>query len=755
MASTLSRTRARFLELRPGREDLVDAGAVLGLLVLALLGFHATYSGWSFLLVGVIGSLLGIAIGHLAVVLRQPAIAVAAMAVGAFFLLGGAVALRHDAFLGVLPSAGALRGLTDQSVHGWKDLLTTLPPVDGTGPLLVLPYLLGLIAGAGGYTMARRVRAPHAALVAPTLLLSAVILLGSEQATTRLAQGAGFASAAVLYLVHRAGRRRQTATKDGDAGPRRLVAAGLVLTAVAGSALLAGGLPGTAGHRVVLRDYVDPPFDVGQYPSPLAGYRKYTKPDVLRLWDAEIFRVNGLGDGDRHVRIATLDDYDGSVWRASNRVGAAFQRVGSSIPPTTSGKSVQVVVTIGRYADVWVPTVGDTVGIRFDGLAADSHTDAFRYNVATGTGVVPDRLSRGDSYDLTAIVPRTYTPKAGDGPGRRPSLGGDLTAFTKGAIAKWSAGYPASDPVARLRAVATWMKKNGAYTDGEGKFQTFLPGHNFMRLATFSNDAQPAGDDEQYAAQLALIANELGLDARVVLGAVPEASGVVMGKDIHAWVEVAISGHGWVPIYSDAFVPPLSQQPDPPLPPKATKNATTIVPPPVGGRPPSSPLTADEVDVRSHPPVKSKGGVSFHLPVIVVKLAKVVGLPLVVVLEVCGLIVFVKHRRRLRRRSIGPPHQRLARGWHDILDYVRDLGDDVPAGTRRQQAEALAHHALHPLAVEADGFVFGPAVVTDAHAAHFWARVDEVHDAMRSRLTRLRRVRAAISLRSLLPVVRT
>lgn len=753
MASTLSRTRARFLQLRPGRDDLIDAGALLLLILLALVGFHATFSGWSFLVVGLVGALLGLGIGHLAVVLRQPAISVAVMAIGAFFVLGGAVALRSHAFLGLLPTADTVSALGDQSLHGWKELLTTLPPVDGTGPLLVLPYLLALITAAGGYTVARRCAPPIVALFAPTALLAAVILLGAEKPASQLVQSAGFALVAVVYLALRAARSRQSAPRDMHARIRQLSAAGLVLAAVAGSAVLAGGLPGTGSHRVVLRDYVEPPFDIGRYPSPLAGYRKYTKPDVLKLYDAELFRVNGLPEGDRHVRIATLDDYDASVWKASNRAGAGFQRVGSTIPATNSGKKVQVVVTVSRYADVWVPTVGDTVGIAFQGVAAGSHAEQFRYNLATGTGVVPDRLSRGDVYELTALVPITSAAKAGDGAGSPPSLPGDLTAFTKSAINKWSAGVASSDSVGRLLAVAAWMKKYGAFTDGEHPFESFLPGHNLKRLTGFSNDIQPAGDDEQYAAELALIADQLGMDARVVLGAMPQPSGVVMGKDVHAWIEVAISGHGWVPLYPESFVPPSSNTPKPPLPPRSQTSKITVVPPPVGGRPPSSPLTADELDVRSHPPVKAKSsGISFHIPAIVVRVAKIAGFPLLALLAVAGLITLAKAQRRRRRRLTGPAHRRLARGWHEVLDYAKDLGDDVPIGTRRQQADALIRHGLHKLAFEADRHVFGPLNLTDEHAVQFWSQVDGMRGVMRQRLTRLQRIRAAISLRSLLPL---
>ena len=60
-----------------------------------------------------------------------------------FFLLGGPLCLRSVGDTAFVPGGQTLSTLVDQAIFGWKDLLTTLPPVDGDGPLLVLPWLLG------------------------------------------------------------------------------------------------------------------------------------------------------------------------------------------------------------------------------------------------------------------------------------------------------------------------------------------------------------------------------------------------------------------------------------------------------------------------------------------------------------------------------------------------------------------------------------------------------------------------------------
>ncbi|MCB6398850.1 hypothetical protein LI189_15145, partial [Dorea formicigenerans] len=67
----------------------------------------------------------------------------------------------------------------------------------------------------------------------------------------------------------------------------------------AGLALpLAGALVGGT-DRAVARDHVEPPFDIGRYPSPLAAFRNYVdlqgREESTNVHDQELFRVDGLG----------------------------------------------------------------------------------------------------------------------------------------------------------------------------------------------------------------------------------------------------------------------------------------------------------------------------------------------------------------------------------------------------------------------------------------------------------------------------
>ena len=87
-----------------------------------------------------------------------------------------------------------------------------------------------------------------------------------------------------------------------------------------------------------------------------------------------------------------------------------------------------------------------------------------------------------------------------------------------------------------------------------------------------SGNGQLVGDQEQYAALMALMVRSVGLPARVVVGFVPPAattdpaSGAsddrldIHGSDISAWVEVPFEKYGWVAF--DPTPAPVKNPPD-------------------------------------------------------------------------------------------------------------------------------------------------------------------------------------------------
>ena len=104
----------------------------------------------------------------------------------------------------------------------------------------------------------------------------------------------------MLALIWLGWRRQGASIAQGSAARlrnRKLAGTAIV---VAGAVAL-GGVAGFAAappndSRFVLREEIQPPFDPLDYPSPLAGFRHYTK----QVTDDVLFTVDGPGVGRRH-----------------------------------------------------------------------------------------------------------------------------------------------------------------------------------------------------------------------------------------------------------------------------------------------------------------------------------------------------------------------------------------------------------------------------------------------------------------------
>lgn len=752
--ATASRTKSRIAVTgRPSQADVIDAIFVLGLGMIALWGFRTTFDSPRFLLVSAIGLVLGIVVAHIANVLRQNWLVLALLMVVTFFLFGGAVALSGDAIAGFLPSGSVLSTLAQLTVSGWKDLLTTLPPVDGDGQFLVLPYLLALAFGSATFVWSRRVQSPSWPVLLPVLLLAVVILLGTMMPAGLLVQGLGFASVAFLWVVLR--RRRTLRVVGTGAGLRRQGVIGAILLGAAlGLASLVGGnLPGTDAERTVLRTYVQPPFDITQYPSPLVGFRKYTE-GAKKVWDQELFSVQGAQSGSL-IRIAVLDDYSGTVWSAAGTSGGSgfnFRRVGGTIAPVEGvgdGTSQRSTVTIGAAyaglgdANAWVPSQGYATAMVFGGPRATQLAESVRYNPATGQAIVAARFAAGDEVTIeaspVAVVPKTFTAGSGT------TVASETVQVVAAKAVKWAEKKPT--PWEQLQAVAATLQ-NGAYSDGTTTGETqYLPGHGVARTTTFVGREQIVGNDEQYASTFALMANSLGVPARVVMGAVVPEGGAVRGQDVHAWVELRGADGRWYAVPTATFMPDRTKTPD--QQPKATAKDSNAadVPPPNSQRPPGSvDATYETTSAKVRPPSLRER--IADLPSWILTAVKVVGIPLVVLLAIVGGLGLARGARRRRRRTKGPVSRRLAQGWRDVVDHARDLGASVPAGlTRREQAEVIGHAEL---AARADSVVFGYGEPDSTAVGAFWGECKQAKKSLTKGAPRRKRFARLFSIRGLL-----
>jgi hypothetical protein len=321
-------------------------------------------------------------------------------------------------------------------------------------------------------------------------------------------------------------------------------------------------------------------------------------------------------------------------------------------------------------------------------------------------------------------------------------------AFVSSRAQKWAG--EATTLAERLRAAAGYLREHGAYSDGGPGETEYLPGHSLGRLTAFFNAPRPVGDDEQYAAAFALVANDLGMPARVVLGATPKADGVVRGRDVHAWVELHIADGRWVPVPHTEFMPDTSKKPDKQPPQEIENTDASIVPPPNTSHPPSTLDDLAQSDPSTNRVATTPEPGGSGLPAFVGVLVRWVGLPLLALGMICGAIVGAKSLRRTRRRTRGHPAARIAAGWRELVDNVRDLGTTVPgAGTRGEQARSVPDQRVAGLAAAADQVVFGAAEPGTAEAEEFWQAVARLRAQLGKEVGRWRRFRAAVSLRSI------
>ncbi|QKJ18192.1 DUF4129 domain-containing transglutaminase family protein [Microbacterium hominis] len=744
----------------PRRRWVLDLAATGLLLAVPIIGFWPTYAGPGYLPAAMGGAVLGAGLAALAAWRRWGLLLVSALAVLVYFVFGGAVALPHTAIAGVVPTLETWRQLALGVVTSWKQLLTTVAPVPAGEGFLLVPFLLAYVAALLTASLALRARHAAWALIPAIAFLVAQIALGTSDPAAPLVEGGVLAIVALGWLSVRqawAPARGAVPLGEGHASRtgtvRRIALGGGVVAVAVMIGVVTSGLTAPASPRYVLRDVVIPPFDVKEFASPLQSFRGY----VRDADDETLFTVSGLPAGAR-VRLAAMDAYSGTVYNVSDSgsgSSSAFAPVRPEMSPGVEGTPVSVRVEIGALEGVWMPQVGALQSVVFDGDRGDALRRSAHYNTSTRTGVVTSGLASGDAYDLDVVVPAVPSDNAlaavDFAPVKLPAQSGVPQEFA--GIAS-DAMTEAETPIERVRALQQMLAGGGFFSHGLEGEALSRAGHGAERISTLLGSEQMVGDDEQYAVAMTLLAREVGIPARVVMGFYPDPDAgdqavfAATGDTLHAWVEVAFDGVGWVPFDP---TPPEDQVPsDQTTKPKADPKPQVLQPPPPLDQPVELPPSVP--DEREAEDDKEEG-------------ASIVGLVLAIAGGVLGLLALmlapfliigaIKAARRRGRRSAERGVDRITGGWDELVDRAADFGTDVrPGATRQEDAHrvqaAFAAPAVTTLARRADAEVFGPAEPTEAEIAEFWRQVDEIVGTMGRRASLGRRLRARLSVRSLL-----
>lgn len=729
------KVRATLGRMRPTREVRVDAGFSLAVMLCLLVGLRTVMFGWEWWLAAFVGLVLGFVVGHIQGTYRWPLIGTVALGAVLYLVLGGPLAVRDDVKWGFLPTGQTFKDLVSGPVTGWMDLLTLVPPVDARGNVLAIALFVSLVGTVLVYANARATRSRWRLLVPPFALLAVIIALGTAQPAARWVQGLVLGLLLVGWLAARDHLDPEIGQVRAGGGRPALsrVLAGTALLAVAALAglLLGPALPGVGSSedRQVVRTEVVPENDDTVLASPLSSFRDFTRTSPSGWYDRQLLQVEGV-PGRTPLRLATLDTWNGSTWgiagRGSERsdAGRSFQQFGRRVGVLASGSPSEVTVSVpeGGYSGPWVPTTGRVEGIEFAESSQERLEGEAWLNLSTNTVLAPPTLEPGDEYTLRTDLPplgaQDLPEDLAVARGSMPIRGDD--SFVESRIGAWSGDV--EDPWESFVAVATTMREKGTYTDGapaarsdatEQQRRSFTDevlrypaGHSEGRLDSFLNSSPLAGNDEQYAATMALVGNRLGIPTRVVIGAIATDDGKVRGRDIRAWVEVKRADGTWFQVLPQMFSPGPDGTKAPESAPQEWEQEPVDIPePPEPPPPPPEPV----VDWSS----------PSTWPLWAQLLAVFVGLPLLLML-LTPVVIAVRRAIRLRR---GGPDRRIGRAWNDLMEEARVLGHRLPAsGTRVEQAVALGPVVdAVPAAMRADTLVFGERP-PDAAAVTAWQR---------------------------------
>lgn len=741
--------------VRTSQQRLVDAVCVLALTALVLLGFDETFSGRAYLATGLTGAGVVVLIAMAVTGARGPRTDLFLLAAAAAYVPVGAVTAFRPFSEGRLPTGDELLEVLTATLTGTEQLLTTIPPLDPVGSVMVLPYALGFLAAGASVWLAFRTRRTLAPIVPLLLAQGAVILLGPLQSGTRtLVIGAAFAGLAYWWASWRAGDPASRRTEIRHAGRGRFtrgVAAGLVIGVAVTVVTQLVPVDSLDGDRTVLRGRVGSGAHIDQLDNPLSSFRRYTaqndgSPD--NVFTKTLFVVSGLEERSP-MRFVTLDSYDGNAWRADNRTvpdaeDDLFQRIGSEVAAALPGEDVEVNVEMRpAYTGAWLPLVGQLTGIEFDFADGPAQRDDVRYNPATSSATVVGGLGPDDDYTFTATVPNTKLAKNSEAyPVDEPlqPAGQRLDEFLEPYVRS------GRDPLTQVLLLARYLQKNGRYSDGTGALNV-PPGHDINRLAAqFIGADRIVGNDEQYAAFMALAANRLRVPARVVVGTFTPKDGKVQGRDVLAWVELRVRDGSWRILPTSSFMSNRkpSRDDEPPqsleefvqdqLPEDDTDNPNS---------PEQVPLPDNDTDLDRDDTSKADSA----LPVG----GKPLGLLLFAVAS--QVVPFLKLTRRVVRRRRRRASARVVGAWRELVDLGVDLRLTVPAGSTRE-AQALAMGVSPAVAKQADDLIFAIGPPGDAAAARYWREAERARRALAKRHPIWRQVRAFYDPRSLVQQLR-
>ncbi len=684
--------------MRGARGTIADVVAVLLLTTLVLSVLDDSFADRSYLVTGLVPVVVLLGAAALTRRLHEGVWWYALTALLLFAPLGAVAAFRRPGPY-LVPTLETMNRVLGEIASAPSALVSTLPPVDPSGQVMLVPFMIGFLGAAPAAWLAlatSRTLTPALPLV---LALAATIPVGVLVPTLLVPRGVVFAILVVVWAALRA--RRSEALHGADRGS---VAAALtaVLTVTLVSGLTSLLVPDDIEvDRVLLH---------GEGSSALvSGAAQSTVPQRTGRSN-QLLKATGVPEG-RRLRFAALDLYDGDSWvpaeesPGTNGYGT-FKSVGHDVAALHPGLTVGVRVQIRPgYASDWLPMLGELTSLDLDYTDGRTQLAQVRYNQATSSALVVGGVDPRDDYTFASVL--TEESFRADDAVRQPT---DEERQPDGAfLDQYLTPFDREDllPMQRVLLLARYLRLNGTVRLTGSSSQA--PADLGRLLGSREMTATPF----QYSAVMALGASRLGVPARVVTGAEPGRGGIVTYDDITSWVELQLGDGTWRPLDPERYV-----------------GVHQVADGEVEGAAAAGGWVKKWLEDDDKEEFRIPKGTEFEFPegaefdireqrdigAIVVRSAAAVLALLVLTLLLAPALKVLRRRRRRRTASLWVWY---VNGWQEVLDTARDRGTPVPEEWSRVAQATVLGTGLE-LARRADAAVFAPGPGDVDLARDFW-----------------------------------
>ncbi len=562
--------------------------------------------------------------------LRRSATTSIVLSIVAFFVYALGVTLQN---------IGAVDELLQGFTQGLARLLSVALPVSQPRWLYVAPVALTWLTGAAtSELLTRDTGSGVAALLwAASFALAFSVTAGAPGTDVGwavvLVVVAGFLVALRRYLPDLFGTTVDPDSTEGAPGGRRLRARPLAFGAASlAAAALIGifAIPAVPALKAApVTPARQPPVESSTFLTPTATMVELRNLDPKHPSPLFDFSANRTTSG--YVSLADLDAYDGSIWSFTR----TFHPTGGRVPPAVGAfADLRQPLATAHYEILrsldfpWMPYVDRPADVT--GLPA-----GFGFDALTGMVVPEGPLDAGAAYTVvsqpTAVTLATLS--AGQlslgfvaSPDPEDTLVPvDEQASLSGVIKilQRQTGATAADPLTFLHTVAGEFRTKYRRLDPSVANDTTFA--DAVNAVLTNHKATP----EEFATVFALIARQLGVPARLVTGfrlagpgstPAPTVAGktyTVTSADAWTWVELPVSGLGWVvadPTPSKTGTPAVPTA-APPRRPRQRRPPDPLGEPPPDGHPQGlegDGLPEDPQRRRRHWPLRRTGGRARH-----------------------------------------------------------------------------------------------------------------------------------------------